>query len=406
MVDLKDEYQLIGKAFINNTIVDDAVILIKDERIIRISKKENYSVRTLILKDNELILPASVDLHVHLRDWEQSYKEDIESGTKAALKGGCTTIIEMPNTLPPINTFERLEQRLDNLSSRSHVDFGVHFGVPNDLSELIKVAKKIVAIKIYPNDMNQVNKIFDFASKLNLKVAVHAEFKVGDEPLAVKYILSHKPKMLNLRFVHISREESLNIISNNKDNNTFIEVTPHHLLLSNEDVQNLPEGMKYVRPPISSANDKKALFNALIAGFIDFIATDHAPHLISEKLSENPAPGFPGLEIALPLMITQWINGSISLNQIVKTMSTNPARYLGINKGLISEGFYADLVIIDLKSWKNVKASDFVSKAKYTPFENWLLTGWPTKVFLRGLLAYDNGEIFPTKGKHVIDLKY
>ncbi len=405
MVDLRDEYQIVGKAFINNAIIDNAVILIKDDKIIKVSKKEEHNVKTLTLKDNELIIPATIDLHVHLRDWEQSYKEDIESGTKAALKGGCSTIVEMPNTIPLINTPERLEQRLDMLHAKSHVDFGIHFGVPNDLSELSKVTKKIVAIKVYPNDLHRINEIFYFALKLNLKVAVHAEFKVGDEPLAVNHVLSNKPRMVNLRFVHISKKESLKIINHNKDNNTFIEVTPHHLLLSHEDLQHIPEGIRYCRPPISSANDKKALYDALISGFIDFIATDHAPHSISEKLSENPAPGFPGLEIALPLMITQWIKGSISLSQVIRTMCINPAKYLGIHKGIINEGFYADLTIVNLKVWKYVKGSDFISKAKYTPFEGWLLTGWPTKVFLRGSLAYDNGEIFSTKGRHILDLK-
>ncbi|MEM3832779.1 MAG: amidohydrolase family protein [Thermoprotei archaeon] len=405
MVGLRDEYQIIGKAFINNAIIDNAVIRIKDDKIIKVSKKEERNIKTLILKNEELIIPATIDLHVHLRDWEQSYKEDIESGTKAALKGGCTTIVEMPNTLPPINTSEKLEQRLEMLHARSRVDFGVHFGVPNDLSELAKVAKKIIAIKVYPNDLHRIHEIFYSALQLNLKVAVHAEFKVGDEPLAVNYVLSNKPRMLSLRFVHVSREGSLKIISHNKDKNTLIEVTPHHLLLSYEELQNMPNGMKYCRPPISSINDKKALYDALISGFIDFIATDHAPHLISEKLSENPAPGFPGLEISLPLMITQWIKDLIPLSQVIKTMCINPARYLGIQKGIINEGFYADLTVVNLKTWKPVKASDFISKAKYTPFEGWLLTGWPTKVFLRGLLAYEDGEIFLTRGKHVLDLR-
>jgi dihydroorotase len=403
MVDIKnDEYQIVGKAFVNGSI-DNVTILIKNDKIVDIKKSERHGLRTLILKDDEILLPAMIDLHVHLRDWEQKYKEDIESGTKAAIKGGYTTIIEMPNTLPPLNTILRLEQRLEDLKSKSYVDYGIHFGIPDNLSELEKVAKKIIAIKLYPNDLKRIDEIFNIASKLNIKVAVHAEFNIGDEPLAVKYVLSKKPKSINLRFVHISRKESLTIIRNTS-NNIFIEITPHHLLLSTDDVIHLPNGMKYVRPPIASQDDKIALYNALISGLINFIATDHAPHALNEKLSENPPPGFPGLEIALPLMITQWIKGTISLNRIIETMSTNPAKYLGINKGLISKGFYADLTIINFKTWKPVKASEFLSKAKYTPFENWSLTGWPTKVFIRGSLAYDSDNIFSVKGKHVLEL--
>lgn len=404
MVDIKndDKYQIVGKAFVNGSI-DNVTILIENSRIIDIKKSERYELKTLTLKDDEILLPAMVDLHVHLRDWEQKYKEDIESGTKAALKGGYTTVIEMPNTLPPINTASRLEQRLENLNSKSCVDYGIHFGVPEDLSELEKVTRKIIAIKLYPNDLKRIDEIFNIASKLGIKIAVHAEFNIGDEPLAVKYVLSKKPKNINLRFVHISRKESLTMIRNTSSS-VFIEVTPHHLLLSIDDINHLPSGMKYVRPPIASQDDRKALYDSLINGLVDFIATDHAPHTLDEKLSENPPPGFPGLEIALPLMITQWIKGTVSLNRIIETMSTNPAKYLGIDKGLISKGFYADFTVINFKTWKPVKASEFLSKAKYTPFENWLLTGWPTKVFIRGMLAYDNDNIFSVKGKHVLEL--
>ncbi len=402
MVDLKDEYQISGKMFING-LIDNAVVLIRDNKIIDIRKNEKNGLTTLILKNSEILLPAMIDLHVHLRDWEQRYKEDIESGTKAALKGGYTTIVEMPNTLPPINTAERLKRRLEDLNSKSYVDFGIHFGVPEDLSELEKVVRKIVAIKLYPNDLKRVDEIFNFALKLNIKVAVHAEFNIGDEPIAVKYILTKKPKKINLRFVHISRKESLNMIKHQNDE-ILIEVTPHHLLLSTDDINHLPDGLKHVRPPISSCVDKNALYRALIDGSINFIATDHAPHALNEKLSENPPPGFPGLEIALPLMITQWMKGTISLNRIIETMSTNPAKYLGLRKGLIKKDFYADFTIIDFKTWKPVKSSEFLSKAKYTPFEGWNLTGWPTKVFIRGSLAYDDGYISLIKGKHILEL--
>lgn len=404
------EFQIIGNAFLKGRIVKDVVIHVSGEFIKSVSKRSVKGVRKIRVKSKHLIMPATIDLHVHLRDWRQSYKEDVETGTSAAIVGGCTTVVEMPNTDPPIDSALKVRQRLELLSEKSLADFNLHVKPPKDKGDFKEISKLgVVGIKLYPEDLNIFNDIQKVIIDNDLKLVVHAEFTGDDEPRAVRWLLSCKQPSLRLRFAHISRRESVEILAQAKrsDENIKVEVTPHHILLDSDMLIDMrAKRVGCVKPSLASKDDREAIYKAVKNEIIDFIATDHAPHTIEDKMKDPPAPGFPGLEIALPLMITEWVKGNLNLSTIVRLMSENPAKYLGIAKGRLSEGYYADITVVDLKTYKRVIPQNFISKAKYTPFEGRILTGWPTLVMRRGEILLENSELISkTRGKHITNLK-
>ncbi len=400
-----NEFQIIGNAVIGGKVVEDVAIKVEDGVIAQVSRSEFRGVKKYVFGHGKLIMPAVIDLHVHLRDWKEKGKEDVRSGTRAAIRGGVTTIVEMPNTKPPINTKKTLLKRLKLLSEKSLADFGIHFGVPPTPEELREVRDLIVGVKVYPGEILRLREIFQWASELGVKVVVHAEIVGEDEPEAVRWAVRIKPRNLNLRFAHISRLDSLEALKAAKrvDDKVFVEVTPHHTFLSKDMlVDDYLNRIGYVRPSIGEERDRRAVFEAVKNGFVDFMSSDHAPHRFREKRPKGGAPGFPGLETMLPLMVTYWMKGYIPLRTVVKLLSENPAEYLGIRKGKIKVGYYADLVVIDVKNDFIVDPSKFESKAKYSPFRGWKLRGVPVAVFRRGELMMDNGEIISAKpGVHI-----
>ena len=378
-----------------------------------------------------LVLPGLVDGHVHLRDMKLSYKEDFMTGTAAAAAGGFTSVIDMPNSLPPTDSAERLRERAARASGKILVNVGFHAAALDDKDAAYAMKSAgAFSMKLYlPNPIAPLNvnddrvvvQVLNAAKKASLLLTVHAEDmtklprteKIGTfaelvrlrrgiaETSAVRRILRLQRKIgCRVHFCHVSLPSSLSAISNRPSSRLSSEITPHHTLLSENHVKTL--GWKaWMVPPLRSRNDTRNLFRAMKMGIPTIMATDHAPHTIKEKARppRESSPGIPGLETALPLMLTMVNKGKLSLGRLVSLLSTNPAKVFDLrSKGRLENGADGDLVLVDLKRRGTIDPARFFSKAHYSPFDGWKTQGAVHTTIVNGLVVYREGEIIGRPG--------
>ena len=398
-------------------------ILINDEIIEKISEnidesrfKNNKNVRIIDVEE-KLIMPGVIDVHTHMREPGITYKENFTTGSRACAKAGITTFYDMPNTIPTTTTLENLLEKKKLASKKSIVNFGFHFGgSKNDNIEEIKVVLKnseANTVKIFMNvttgemlveDDDILKKVFK-NSKL---VLVHAENEMIDKAIEL-----NKNYGKGLYVCHIpSAEELKKVISakknkelNTKEHPIYAEVTPHHLFLNTEIRESTERNKMLLRmkPELREKSDNEFLWEAINQREVDTIGTDHAPHLISEKL-EKITFGMPGVETSLALMINAFNEGKISLETIQKLMCENPAKIMKIEKrGKLQEGFFADIIVVDTQKDWIVGVDDTIeSKCGWTPYENWKLKGKNTMTIVNGKIIYENGKINDIpKGKEI-----
>ena len=403
-------------------------ILINEEIIEKIS--ENIEEKEFLNKENvkiidvekKLIMPGVIDVHIHMREPGITYKEDFETGSKACAKGGITTFYDMPNTVPATIALENLLNKKELAGKKSIVNFGIHFGGSknNNIDEIRKVLEKKEAntVKIFMNvttgemlieDDEILKGIFE-NSEL---VLVHAENEMIDKAIALnqKYgkglYVCHIPSADELKKVI---EAKKNNKLNNEKHPIFAEVTPHHLFL-NEKIRESNERNKMLlrmKPELRKKSDNEFLWKAINEGCIDTIGTDHAPHLIEEKM-EKVTFGMPGVETSLALMLTAYNEGKIKLPVIQKLMCENPAEIMKIvRRGKLKEGYYADVIVVDTeKEWIAGVDDTLESKCGWTPYENWKLKGKNIMTIVNGEIVYEKGKINENakKGKAIEFLK-
>jgi dihydroorotase len=394
-------------------------ILIEGGKIKEIGK-DMRADETIDVK-GKLVMPGIVDVHVHMRDFKESKKEDFYSGSRAALAGGVTTYIDMPNSKPPVIDAKTFKMRCEEAGRKSVADFGINFGItPDNLGELAKVEP--AACKIYMD--GALGKIDDETIENAVKKCktsvFHAEdagtidrnngyIKDGDflahgqirepraEELAVKKAAEIAGRLeKRVHICHISSRKGLAMLNNF----TSSEVTPHHLLLTETDLKE-KKGTAKTNPPLRSHRDLKTLWEALRAGRIQIIASDHAPHTEQEKeAGALTAPsGIPNLDVMSKLFLTLVNKGTITLPALAKLMCTNPARIFNIEqKGEIAPGKDADILILDIEKTGKIDPSEFYSKAKYSPFEGWKTKGTVDTVILRGQVAFEDNDFNIKKG--------
>ncbi len=430
-----------AKLYLRGRIVE-AGLAIDGGRITKIAKTPNLpkgSERINI--EGRLILPGLIDAHVHLRDQGLSYKEDFYTGTAAAANGGITLVMDMPNNEPTTMSLNRLKERMRIAEGRILVNTAFYSAFPKDLGEIGDIITEggAVAFKLYmvrriggvdPTDKEALSEAFKETAKLGVPVAIHAEdmkmIEAGveaaknmgrNDPEA--YLEVHTPEAevkaireaarlmektkAKVHICHLSSSAGVEAVSEMKGMGLPVtcEVTPHHLLLTSEYTKRLG-GLALMDPPLRSESDVKGLWRALHRGVIDIVASDHAPHTLEEKSGSSiwdVKTGIPGLETTLPLLLTEVYRGRLTLQSLVRLTSERPAEVFGITgRGGISEGGYADLVVVDMKRRFKIDPSSFLSKAKFSPFGGWEVRGKPVKTFVNGHLVMDDGEIVAKPG--------
>lgn len=429
---MKADLNIIGKILISGEF-HNLAISIDSGRIAKIAKPANLPKAEETIKcKREIVLPGLIDVHVHLRDQNLSYKETFQSGTEAAAYGGFTTIIDMPNNNPLTDTPKRLKERMESAEGKININVGFLAAPPqNDrIREMLKIgclgfklymAKQIGGIN--PKNDDEIEELISRISEAGGILAVHAEdpyvtyeeekckemknrkmqlrcllkaHSPQTEAKGVSKIISIAFKIRNAKvhFCHISTIEALNMIQANKTlKRISCEVTPHHLFLNDSIFQTFGS-LAYCVPPIREEKIRKTLVNGLINGSIDAIASDHAPHTIEEKQNSPPSPGLPGLETTLPIVLKNIFDGILPLNVIEKNLGENPAKIYGLHgRGKIGVGYWADLVIVDPTIVWKINPHDFKSKAKYSPFRDMEVRGKVKYVFLAGRPIIEEGEL-------------
>jgi dihydroorotase len=340
-----------------------------------------------------ITLPGLIDPHVHLRDPGQTHKEDFLSGTSAALAGGYTTVIDMPNNVEPITTLERLETKIASARSKVVSDIGFYFGTLGDnFAEFPKVVDKVKGLKIYLN-VTTGNFIIDQDKLLDIyrawpsdkPILLHAEEDVSD---LVWRTLKASPKATHM--CHVSSRTELEFVIKAKDAGLPIScgVTPHHLFLTEKDAEILGS-FGYMKPFLKSKQDQDFLWQNL--EYVDIIESDHAPHTKAEKESSTPPFGVPGLETTLPLMLTAEAEGRLTRAQLIERLHTNPARIFGIIPDKTTH------VEVDMNEYE-IKNGTLLTKHGWSPFDGTRVVGKVARVILRGKTVYQGGHVLASPG--------
>lgn len=339
-----------------------------------------------------ITLPGLIDVHVHLRTPGQSHKEDFTSGTSAALAGGFTTVIDMPNNKIPITTLELLEEKIKVASNQTVSDIGFHFGSLGDnLEEFEKVKTKVMGLKLYLNETTG-NFLIDAPTLAKIFTAwdggpilVHAE----DDAVA-EVINNVQRTKKHAHFCHISLQTDLEQIMDAKRKGLPVTcgVTPHHLFLTQKDAEKLgPYGK--MKPYLKSEKDVAFLWEHLSE--IDVIESDHAPHTQAEKDGENPPFGVPGLETTLPLLLTAVHEGKLTMDDIVRLCHDDPKKIFDIPD--------QDATIeVDPDEEYTIQNNSLYTKCEWTPFAGRTVHGKVKKVILRGNVVFENGKVLAEPG--------
>tara|TARA_B100000683_G_scaffold58939_1_gene56889 strand:+ start:1510 stop:2841 length:1332 start_codon:yes stop_codon:yes gene_type:complete len=431
-------------SIVNEGKIYTSDVLIEDERIKQISKNIDIDADKEIDASGKYMLPGLIDDQVHFREPGLTYKANIYSESKAAVAGGITSFMEMPNTSPQSLTQALLEEKFQIAEKTSLANFTFFMGVSNNnIDEVLKTNPKTVgALKIFMgsstgdmlvDDKKILEEIFE---KSPMLIAVHCEdedtIKHNTQLAIEKYgediPISEHPNIRSaeacyksssiavelakkyntrLHVFHLSTEKELELFDNTiplSEKRITAEVCIHHLWFNEE---NYKEKGTYIKwnPAVKKESDRSALFEALLNDKLDVVATDHAPHTIDEKSNTYlKAPsGGPLVQHALAAMLEFYKKGKISLEKIVEKMCHNPAiLFQVVERGYIKEGYYADLVLVDLDQTWQVKKDNILYKCNWSPFEGYTFSTKVSHTFVNGNLAYEDGVFNESaKGKRL-----
>lgn len=407
-------------------------LLVQNGQIVDMAKDMPVEgVDEVVDASEHFVLPGLIDGHVHLRTPGEEQKEDWTTGGRAALAGGVTTVLDMPNNHPPIISRETLMKKRALVQPVALTHYDLYMGATADnVEEFLK--SDAVALKVYMGsstgsllvDAPQVlEEIFKRVGTTDRLICVHAEDQAvlaeamerhgGEDhprlhsklrpPEAALKAVEHALKWATqyhtrLHVCHVSTAAEVELLKRFKSERISSEVTPHHLFLDESALEDLGNGAK-VNPPLRSLVDNVALLAALASGDIDVVATDHAPHLLAEKhqpYAKAPS-GVPGLETCLPLLLNAVNLGQLSLQDVVRVMCTRPSQIFNLgDRGSLDIGQKADLVMVDMNLEKTVKNGGpgaHYTKPQWSPFVGRSLKGWPVMTVVEGKIRMKNGEV-------------
>ncbi len=384
------------------------------------------------------VLPGVIDSQVHFREPGFTHKEDLESGTRAALLGGVTSIFEMPNTNPVTTSVETFNDKLARAKNRAHCHYAFFIGGSSDnfekLSELemlphcsgvkiflgssfgtLLVDSDILLENILKNGRRRVIIHSEDEARLNARKHLAVEMAHPkahpiwrDEESAListkRAVFYARKYQRPIHILHVSSSEEMAFLKDNKDA-ASVEILPQYLTLSSPECYERLGTRAQQNPPIRDQRHMEHLWNAVRTGIVDIIGSDHAPHSLEEKAKPYPQSpsGVPGVQTLVPLMLDHVHRGNFSLERFVTMVSENPRRLLNVkNKGRIQIGYDADMTVVDLKKTVTIKNEWIASKCKWTPYDGMKVTGWPQRVYLKGNLAMQEDQIIiPHSGEPV-----
>jgi len=402
-------------------------IAIKDGKIIEIGKiiseaKEIFDAKGLI------VLPGCIDTQTHFREPGSTNTEDLNSGSRAAIVGGITSVFEMPNTNPPTSTKKEFQRKLDLAKNRMYCNYAFYFGATADNSNVLADLKNLegcCGIKLFAGsstgnllvaDEKDIETVFQNSSKV---VAVHSEdeailninkklIKNGDvhshptwrsEECAIsstrRIVQIAERYKKKAHVLHITTKQEIDFLSQHKGNITF-EITPQHLTIYAPDCYDKLGTYAQMNPPIRDKSHYDRLWYAVKNNLNDTIGSDHAPHLKINKDKEYPnsPSGMPGVQTLMPVMLNHINNGELKLEQLMNLVCENPVKIFGIkNKGFIKKSFDADLTIIDLNKVIEIKNEKIESKCGWSPFDGYKFKGTPVATIINGEIKMKDGII-------------
>ncbi len=407
-----------------------ADILIEDGIIVKIDTKIEENVDRKVDASGMLVSPGFIDLHVHLREPGGEKKETIATGTLAAARGGFTTLAAMPNTRPVPDSKQQMEwvqkriqdtanvrvlpyasitvrqlgreltdfMALKNAGAFAFTDDGVGIQSAEMMLKAMKKAAELnVAIVAHCEEDTLINKGCVHEGSFSKRNGLNGIPSVCESVQIARDVLLAEAANCHYHVCHVSTKESVRVIRDAKRAGIKVtaEVTPHHLLLTQEDIPGLDPNFK-MNPPLRDKSDREALLEGLLDGTIDFIATDHAPHTSEEKNEgmELAPFGIVGLETAFPLLYTHFVLKNImTLEQLIGYLTKKPAESFGLPYGKIEEGASADIVLLNLDEERVINPQEFLSKGKNTPFIGWTCKGWPQMTIASGKVAWEKGSV-------------
>jgi dihydroorotase len=402
-----------------------ANVVIEDAKIAAIDVPASVAVDRSIDATGLYLLPGVIDDQVHFREPGLTHKEDLETGSRACAKGGVTTFLEMPNTQPTTTTIGRLHEKLALAARKCRVNYGFYIGAtPHNLDEL-KRATRTPGIKIFigsstgdllVDEQSALERIF---AETALPICAHCEdeatiranrerFSGTHDVADHSRIRDHKAALIATRravslaikhghrfhVLHVSTAAEIDVLADHH-NLITAEVCPHHLFFHTGDYERLGT-LVQMNPSVKTPADNAALWQALLDGKIQVIATDHAPHTLDEKRKAYPdsPSGIPAVENSLALLLHEAAAGKCTLNQIAHWMSEAPARVWDVvGKGRIEVGYDADLVLVDMDRTQTIKNEDQLAKCGWSPWHGRQVTGWPVRTWVGGQEVYCDGRI-------------
>ncbi len=411
-------------------------IAIKDGKIIAIGDMDGLSAAETLDCRNLHILPGVIDSQVHFREPGIEHKEDLETGSRAAVMGGVTSVFEMPNTKPATTTAAALADKVARSRNRMFCDFAFYVGGTKETVEDIATLERLegsAGIKVFAGSSTGDLLVEDDAgldaiiSRLTRRAAFHSEdemrlrsrtsFQIPGDPASHPVWRDEEAARLcterllriarkhgkRIHVLHISTAEELPLLAVNRDIAT-VEVTPHHLTLSAADYARLGTKIQ-MNPPVRESRHRDALWQAIASGLVDVLGSDHAPHTLEEKAKPYPnsPSGMTGVQTLVPIMLNHVNNGKLTLERFVDLTSHGPQRIFNIaGKGRIMHGYDADFTIVDMQREEIIRNDWIESRSRWTPYDGVKVKGWPVGTIIRGRRVMWAGEILaPAKGQPV-----
>ena len=426
---MSDNFSLIiknGSCYINGKLTQTDVGLLGN-KIKKIGKVELNSSKVYDAS-GKIVLPGIIDTQTHFREPGSTDVEDLESGSRAAVLGGVTSLFEMPNTNPPTSNLVEFDKKLQLAKNRMHSNYAFYFGAtPENIDQLSKLkdVEGCCGVKLFAGSSTgkllvdkeaDIEKVISNSDRI---VSIHSEdeeilklrkkfVKKGDVHSHLEWrnpecAISSTRRVVKIaerynkkiHVLHVTTKEEVDFLAMHKKNVTF-EITPQHLTLYAPDCYEKLGTYAQMNPPLRTKEHYDRLWVAIKNNIVDVLGSDHAPHSKENKNKEYPntPSGMPGVQTIFPVMLNHVSNGKLSLEQLIKLMCENPCRIFGIkNKGYIKEGYDADLTIADMNKEITIKDKMIASKCGWTPFNNYKVKGFPVGTIVNGNLVMSDGKV-------------